>query len=119
MRIELGTDIEKINRFLSLKDNSIFLKKVYTEKERDYCFSKNKIEQHLAARFAAKESIIKAFYSMNKVFLNFKDIEILNNLDGTPFVNLLIDESEKYICKISLSHGHEDAVAFCLLMNSE
>ena len=115
MKIELGTDIENIKRFTNLKDNSIFLNSVYTENEKQYCFSKKNIEQHLAARFAVKESVIKAFYSMNKKFLNFKNIEVLNNIDGSPFVNILTEDSEKYCCKISISHSKESAIAFCML----
>ena len=65
MRIFCGTDIIEIDRIKkSIEDEKTgkaFLKRVYTNREIEYCESK-KVQkyQHYAARFAAKEATLKA-----------------------------------------------------------
>ena len=63
-KIGVGTDIAYIPRFKDISQNAV--KKILTVEETKYCFSKSKPEQHIAARFAAKESVIKAFSKFNK-----------------------------------------------------
>ena len=55
----VGVDIEDIGRFRKLdqKSSGVFLKKVYTKNELDYCFQKSVPAQHLAVRFAGKEAV--------------------------------------------------------------
>ena len=79
-KISLGADIENIDRFakLDLKKDRIFFNKIYTPAEIKYCFSKSNPDQHLAARFAGKEAVIKLISSLNKK-IPYKQIEILNN----------------------------------------
>jgi len=104
----VGVDIEDVNRFkLDYKKNINFFKRVFTKKELDYCFSKPKPEQHLAARFAAKEAIIKIMGS--DIF--FGDIEILNKKD-VPYVKL---KNNKNKILLSLSHCNDKAIAFAVL----
>jgi holo-[acyl-carrier protein] synthase len=110
----IGTDIEEISRFRNKEKTEDFLKKIYTEKELEYCFSKDRPAQHLAVRFAAKEAIIKAFGSINKKIL-FNQIEILNNEDRVPYVNIGTHLSENYKIKISLSHAKGYAMAVALI----
>ena len=68
-----------------------FKNKVYTSKEIEYCESKksNKFQSY-AGRFAAKEAVFKAISQgfSNKYQINWKDIEILNDDSGRPYVNL-------------------------------
>lgn len=111
----IGTDIERVDRFKKVLNNDSFLKKFFTEKEINYCFSKFAPEQHFAARFAAKESTIKAFYSLSRRFLSHKEIEILNDEDGRPFLNLRM----KIKSNLSLSHTDENAIAFVCLENEK
>ena len=113
MKIGIGTDIEKVNRFESELNNKSFLSKIFTVNELDYCFNKIKPAEHLTARFAGKEAVIKAYYSLFNKFLKHQDIEILNNKDGEPILNLDIDS------RISLSHTNGNAVAFVYLENNE
>ncbi|MBI2523095.1 holo-ACP synthase [Candidatus Woesearchaeota archaeon] len=112
----VGTDIEDIGRFRRLDKNNdnIFLNKIFTEKELDYSFSKAKPYQHLAARYAGKEAIIKALSSIGKNGIDYKEIEILNDDNGIPKVNLNYDGSLK-VC-ISLSHSNDRALAFALIL---
>ena len=86
MRIGCGTDITEISR---IKDSiqrfgEIFLKKIYTDNEIEYCEQKNENKfQHYAARFAAKEAIYKAINNFSeKMEADFLDAEIINSTTG-------------------------------------
>ena len=104
--MHIGTDIIEVSRIekLIIEKGDKFLKRIYTDKEIDYCESKgpNKY-QHYAGRFAAKEAIMKA-YGTNK--FNFKTIEIINNEDGLPKVELLSNLDVDRFIKISVSISH-------------
>ena len=105
---EIGTDIEKVDRFKKYLEDSSFLKTIFSEKELDYCFSKAHPEQHLAARFCAKEACIKA---LKCKFEEFNKIEILNNEDGSPYLKILDEKYKNYIFKVSMSHTKDYATA--------
>jgi len=107
----IGVDIENISRFENKAHEGIFLTKIFTPSELEYCFSKSSPARHLAARFCAKEAIIKALSSLDGIKPYYKEIEILNTQDGNPYVNL-INYNEKFNVKISLSHCEDKAIAF-------
>ncbi len=114
-RLEVGVDIENIDRFTKLvADNDRnFFDKIYTREELDYCFSKKFPAQHLAARFAGKEAVIKALNCAGKTIKNYKDIEITNNQIGVPQVKIASSQFIKQKISISLSHCKDKAIAFC------
>jgi len=62
MEIYTGTDIIEIDRIKDAIKSDTFIKKIFTEKEIEYCESKKDPAriQSYAARFAAKEAIFKA-----------------------------------------------------------
>lgn len=113
----IGADIEDISRFRKLDHlkNSSFLNKIFTKKELDYCFSKQKAAPYLAARFAGKEAVVKALSNISKKAMNYKDIEILNNNIGAPEVKIMDKELKNLQIYISLSHCQDKAVAFVLV----
>ena len=113
MKIGIGTDIEIVNRFESNLNNKSFLNKIFTQSELKYCLNKIKPAEHLTARFAGKEATIKAYYSLFNELLNYKNIEILNNKEGEPILNI----NKNVSSRISLSHTENDAVAFVYLEN--
>jgi len=112
-----GVDIEDIDRFSKLDrvKNSLFLNKIFTKKEIDYCFSKAKAAPHLAVRYAGKEATVKALSSITQQVINYKDIEILNNNIGTPIVKIKDKKFENPQVSISLSHCQDKAIAFVLV----
>ena len=114
--IEIGIDIESIDRFkkYNLENNSDFLRSIFSEKELEYCFSTKSSAKHLAARFCGKEAVIKTLNNMKNADIQYKDIEVLNNKDGSPYIN--IKKLKKSTFKISLSHTSEYAVAFAIRM---
>jgi phosphopantetheine--protein transferase-like protein len=116
--IGIGTDIEEIKRFENLRDPAFaaFLKKNFTRAERDYCLLKEAPAPHLAARFAGKESVIKALSSLNITHIFYPAIEIINNERGVPCVRINTEYNEKLHIKLSLSHSSGIALAFCIII---
>ena len=85
-----GVDIVEINRIkrLSKEWGDSFLKRIFTEKELDYSKKKKFSHQHLAARYAAKEAVLKAFGDRKSKLINWKDIEVKNLWSGRPTIDL-------------------------------
>lgn len=115
--IGIGIDIEDISRFKGIKANRRLLDNVFTEKENKYCLSKNNSSPHFAARFAGKESIIKACSSIGQIPLSYKEIEITNNKKGVPIVRLGKKIFDKFQIKLTLSHCEDKVVAFAIIVN--
>lgn len=120
----IGIDIVEIKRLekTSKRWGHAFLNKVYTKRELDYSMSKRFPYQHLAARFAAKEALFKALGEVEKNFVGWKNIEILNDANGKPEVRWHAD-AEKSRKKrgisgavVSLSHSEHYAVASAMLI---
>src|SRR5688572_1936493 len=84
----IGIDIVEIKRLarVSKKWGDDFLNKIYTSREIAYSRSKRYPEQHLAARFAAKEALFKALGEVEREFVGWKNLEILNDNYGKPMV---------------------------------
>ena len=117
MRILCGTDIIEISRVEKSINNTNgrFIKDIYTKKEIEYCENRGQAKyQHYAARFAAKEAVFKAISKTleNKYDIEWKDIEIENDKNGRPMVNLKKEMSNKINnMDISISHCKNYAVA--------
>ena len=113
----IGVDIVSINRFKNLDkiENRSLLNKIFTKNELEYCFSKVKAAPHLAARFAAKEAIIKAVKPLVNNDLNYNEIEGINDKNDSPLINILKKDLEIYKIDVSLSHSDDNAVAFVTL----
>ena len=121
LKINCGTDIIEVCRIKESieRKGDNFLNKIYTEKEIEYCNSKNNMKyQHFAARFAAKEAIFKAISNMlkDKYEITWKDVEILNDENGRPYVHFLNNDYNIKQIDISISHLKEYAVANCIIV---
>ena len=117
MKVTCGTDIIEIERIKNSieKLGEKFLNKVFTEKEIEYCESKNKQKyQHYAARFAAKEAAFKAisWKIKDKYDIKWTDFEVLNNEHGKPIIKVYcIDYEDIENIDLSLSHCKKYAIA--------
>ncbi len=91
-----------------------FIKRVLSEEEFIYYSkitnAKRKIE-YIASRFACKEAIFKCYEKMDPPF-DFRNISILNNKNGAPYV--LINQKTTQL-QISLSHTEHYSVAVAIL----
>ena len=111
MKIKCGTDIIEIDRIKqSIEEtDEKFCERVYTKKEIEYCESKkNQKYQHYSARFAAKEAVFKAVSELlqNKYDISWQDIEITNDDNGKPHVNIFKKEIMQNIESIDISISH-------------
>lgn len=115
--ISIGTDIEEIKRFAdkTLEKDSAFLNRIFTSKELEYSFKSKTSAHHLCARFCAKEAVVKALSEFNITDVYYKDIEILNKLNGQPFV--IIEKYPQLKSKLTLSHDKNSAVAMVMIFN--
>ena len=120
----IGIDIVEISRLKRLirRWGKPFLKKVFTDREIAYAKARRFPEQHLAARFAAKEAMFKALGEVETDFVGWKNIEIVNNAYGKPEVrwHAEADRSRKkrgiQTAVVSLSHTENYAVAAAMLV---
>lgn len=125
MELLLGTDIIEVDRIKASLDNKVngrFSDRVFTPEEVKYCESKNASKyQSYAARFAGKEAVSKAFGTGIGENALFNEIEILNDQNGKPYVNLYGRAKQYYESlgasgiSITLSHCREYAVAYAAI----
>ena len=78
--VGLGTDITEIVRIGKMIERHAekFLNRVYTEGEISYCQRRKEYLQHYAARWAAKEAVMKtlgtAMYLASKIGISGADV---------------------------------------------
>ncbi|NOY51773.1 MAG: holo-ACP synthase [Chlorobi bacterium] len=119
----IGTDIIEVKRMEKhLENNDALRKKLYTETEQKYC-ENGKVTQAqcYAARFAAKEAFFKALGTGYRYGMAFKEIEILNDELGKPYVKPhgkvkeYVEQQQITSIHLSISHLKEMANAFVVL----
>ena len=84
----IGIDIIEVSRIKSMmeKYGDKFFKRILTDNEIDYCKSFPNAELHFAGRFASKEAYSKAIGTGISKDFGWKDIEILNDQRGKPYI---------------------------------
>ncbi|MEW8974394.1 MAG: holo-ACP synthase [Tissierellaceae bacterium] len=114
-----GVDIVKIERIKEILDNrkESLYEKIFTVKEIAYIENRGNNPSTVAGLFASKEAVSKALGTgIGKV--SWKDIEVLHNKNGKPFINIsekissILDELNIEEIDISISHEEEYAIAF-------
>lgn len=97
-----------------------FLRRVYTQREIEYCFSQRDPYPCLAARWACKEAVMKAVYAELKTMLTWKDIEVNGVRFHPPDVKILRQDLRErlklYKLVVSISHERDYSVAVAQLM---
>ncbi len=127
MIIGTGVDIVEISRIKNAakKWQKNFLLKIFTDNELEYSNEKTSSYQHLAARFAAKEAVLKALGSGLTSRMEWRDIEVWNEKSGKPNVRLSGEVERVSRSKgvkdiiISMSHTRTYAVASVILVNGK
>lgn len=116
-------EIARMEKVLARRPN--FAKRVFTEEEQAYCTSKARPAQHFAARFAAREAVLKALGTGFSRGIGFSDVSVVSNEAGRPEVVLvgrarqIADEQGVREVALSLSYTHEVAVASAVAMTDE
>ncbi|HSM25337.1 MAG TPA: holo-ACP synthase [Anaerolineaceae bacterium] len=113
-----GVDIIEINRLedLNPRIRERFINRVFTEQEKEIC--KGSFAR-LAGRFAAKEAVSKVL-GTGIDEIHWKDIEILQGINGEPILQLHNKAKEKEVAlevnhwALSISHSRTVAIAFVI-----
>ena len=122
-----GIDIVEISRFRFAKKKwgGDFIQKIFTKNEIEYSKKRRFQDQHFAARFAAKEAVLKAFGDKLSSIRNWQDIEVLNDKSGRPYIkfhrsakDLKTKEKIKDVV-VSMAHCREHAVANAILISED
>ena len=106
----IGVDIEDIERFKGKSQD--FLNRVFTFHELEYCLKFSKPESHLAARFCAKEAVVKALTALDIEGFSYNEIEVFHNEKQCPQIRILKSLEKNIIFQLSLSHDRSKAIAF-------
>ena len=122
----IGVDIVETGRVTGAleKFGDRFLNRCFWPAEIEYCRSMKFPGQHLAARFAAKEAISKAFGTGIGRQLGWKDLEICRHPTGEPYAVLHGKAEELARARgaarvfVSLSHCRDYAAAQAVLVGS-
>lgn len=116
--VGLGIDIVEIDRIERVIDRSpAFVKRVYTEDERAYCDKARRPAIRYAARFAAKEAVLKALGTGFAHGIRPTDVEVVSKPKQPPRVVLHRKASDRaqemgvVSLPISLSHTNKESVA--------
>ncbi len=122
----IGVDIVEVDRIAGsiARFGERFLRKVFTPAERDYCISRALPAQHFAARFAAKEAVLKALGTGWNEQTSFREVEVVRAEGSAPTVvlsarirKLLPPGSTRFW--LSISHTHNHAVAQALITHED
>ena len=82
----IGIDLIDVNRLKSAVERwgDRFLTRIYTPSEIAYCFNKGENYHSLAARFAAKEAMMKALGTGWKKGVRWVDLEVTRERESAP-----------------------------------
>jgi len=123
MILGVGIDIIEVERVAASVERfgERFLKRILVEEEIAYCQSHKTPAPFIAARFAAKEAISKAFGTGIGAQLGWHDMEVRRRPSGEPFVVLhgngqtLLQQRAVRVVLLSLSHTQTYAAAVAIL----
>lgn len=117
--IGIGVDIVETARIEDLLGNhpERFLERCFTKGEQEDSKSNKRQYEHLAARFAAKEAVLKALGTGWSNGIGWTDIEVVKEPSGKPILNItgrakeIADELGIRSWHLSLSHISTHAIA--------
>ena len=122
--IGIGTDIIEVARIGQMieKHDELFLRRVYTQTEIDYCAGRKAAMQHYAGRWAAKEAGLKALGTGWSKGIQWTDLEVANLPGGKPELKIhgaaqrIAYEQGIQEMQISISHCRAFAVAYVIAL---
>ena len=124
--IGVGTDIIEIERLKRASERSggRLLEKIFTTGERVFCDARKDRFSCYAARFAAKEAVLKAM-GTGMAGCGLADVEVTRTRGGRP--EIVLHGAAAEIAKnkgisavlISISHNRDQAVAFAVAEGKE
>lgn len=125
--IGLGTDVIEISRVAGVyeRQGGRFLERVFTAEERAYCLGMKHPAKHLAARFAAKEAIAKAFSTGIGAEFGWTSASVYHGARHEPLVRLdeqglaLLHQVGGSHVLLSIAHSDTVAIAFAAIVRRD
>lgn len=117
-------DVASFDKELELNGRD-FIERLFTPAEIGYCETKRYKAQNYAARFAAKEALLKALGTGLRNGFRWLEIETSRDDLGRPHLHFsgkvrqFIEEKKIINVQVSLSHTREMAVAYVTLEHHE
>jgi holo-[acyl-carrier protein] synthase len=120
MIVGTGIDIVECLRIAQMieRHGELFITRVYTDHEIEYCSARKAATQHYAGRWAAKEAVLKALGTGWRRGISWRDIEIRNDKQGAPTVKLragardVMEAAGIATLHVTISHCRAFAVAY-------
>ena len=120
----IGVDIVENSRISKSLKNNLFIKRIFSNSEIQIAKKIKDKKSYYSKRFAAKEAFAKALGTGFRDGLNFKDIEVVNDKLGKPY--LVISSKIKNLIKkkkkvknfnlfLSISDEKEYSIAFTII----
>jgi holo-[acyl-carrier protein] synthase len=115
----IGIDVVEVDRIESAieRQGEVFLNRLFTEGEQDYCSKQKRPGMHYAARFAAKEAVSKALGTGIGGKAGWLEMEVMRSDSGAPTIlfhgkaaDFLAAEGIS-IVQVSLTHARDYAAA--------
>ncbi|MEQ8785671.1 MAG: holo-ACP synthase [Pirellulaceae bacterium] len=123
----IGTDIVECLRIAQMieRHGELFLMRVFTPREIEFCSARKAATQHYAGRWAAKEAVLKAMGTGWTPGIDWRDIEIRGDGNGPPQVAL--GGGAREACErqgisrmmLSISHCRTHATAYALALGRD
>lgn len=118
--VGLGADIVDVDRIRGVleRQGDRFLDRVFTAEERTYCNGMKHPHKHLAARFAAKEAVSKAFTTGIGAEIGWKSISVYHGERNDPRVRL-DEKGQALLAHVGATHvlltlSHTDTAAMAV-----
>jgi len=118
--IGVGTDLVEVARFRTAIERTASLpQRLFSEAERAYASDQHDPAKSLAARFAAKEALMKAL-GVGLGDIDFHDVEVVREEGGAP--TLVVRgraetlASERGVTRWLLSMSHTDSTAMAVVI---
>lgn len=122
--VGIGVDLVEVERMAAAvsRHGRPFLDRIFTPEEIAACGPRS---ERLSARFAAKEAVAKAFGTGIGAAMGFKEIEVVNEVNGRPRVTLhgaaAATATARGVTEIhlSLSHTASHAIAQVVIVGGK
>lgn len=120
-KLGLGVDVVEVGRIKKICERTpSFTEKMFSPAEIRYCEEKPEPEIHYAARFAAKEAVLKALKCGFSDGVGYRDVEVKTKAGGAPVTVLhgrakqIADDLKVVDVPISISHTKTEAVCVAI-----
>lgn len=123
----IGAEIAECLRIARMieRHGEQFVNRVYTADEVRYCQCRRQSTQHFAARWAAKEAVLKALGIGSRRGVAWTDIEIRNAPSGRPAVAVrgaikdVVERLGVAEVLVSIAHCRTYATAYAMVLGRE